>query len=204
MSWRDILGIKPSTQTSYAHNSHNSQKPSNGSNCADIADSAHRDSKDKCHKLLEVLADACQGLDITPFEVKEAMSSEDLKDWREGAISVDFLSAFACSQLLRLEMDQGKRPAHYTQRAICKHCGPIWLWFSGEVLGCPWCWNRTADKPIPRPCTITCGECINFKRIDHPHLGHCAKGEPEAIAGLWDNSQRNCNWFLPRSVNNRG
>jgi len=36
----------------------------------------------------------------------------------------------------------------------------------------------------------TCGECIHFERIDHPHPGHCAKGEPEAIAGLWDSDRR--------------
>jgi hypothetical protein len=22
---------------------------------------------------------------------------------------------------------------------------------AGKVEGCPWCWNRTADHPIPRP-----------------------------------------------------
>ena len=35
------------------------------------------------------------------------------------------------------EMDQGKRPDHYTEHAKCKRCGPIWLWFTGEVLDCP-------------------------------------------------------------------
>ncbi len=34
-------------------------------------------------------------------------------------------------------MYQGKRPDHYTEQATCKHCRPIWLWVSGEVLGCP-------------------------------------------------------------------
>jgi len=97
----------------------------------------------------------------------------------------------------RRERDQGKHPAHYTEQATCKHCGPIWLWFSGEVLGCPWCWNRAANKPIPRPCSVHCGDCIHFERIDHPHLGHCAKGKPEAIAGLWDTDRRYCECFLP-------
>lgn len=48
----------------------------------------------------------------------------------------------------------------------------------------------------------TCGECVHFERITepfrHPHLGHCAKGEPEAIAGLWDTDRRYCERFLPR------
>ena len=43
---------------------------------------------------------------------------------------------------------------------------------------------------------ITCGECVHFERIDHPHLGHCVKGEPEAIAGLWDSDRRYCDQFL--------
>lgn len=50
----------------------------------------------------------------------------------------------------------------------------------------------TANHPM------TCGGCIHFERIDYPHLGHCAKGEPEAIAGLWDTDRRYCERFLPR------
>lgn len=41
----------------------------------------------------------------------------------------------------------------------------------------------------------TCGGCIHFERIEHPHLGCCAIGEPEAIAGLWDTDQRYCEVF---------
>ena len=160
------------------------------------------DSEQESSKLLEALADVCKGLDIKPAEVKEALAAEDIDDWRKGAISADTLAAFARSQVQRRKMDQGKRPDHYTEQATCKHCGPIWLWFSGEVLGCPWCWNRAADKPIPRPCSVRCGDCIHFERIQsphgHPHPGHCAKGESEAIAGLWDTDRRYCTRFLPR------
>jgi hypothetical protein len=46
---------------------------------------------------------------------------------------------------------------------------------------------------------ITCGDCIHFKPIDHPHLGHCAKGEPEAIAGLWDSDLRYCERYIPNT-----
>lgn len=126
------------------------------------------------------------------------MTPEDVDDWRKGAITGDTLAAFARSLAQRREVDQGKSPVHYTEHATCQHCGPIWLWFAGEVLGCPWCWNRVADSPIPRPCFVHCGDCIHFKRIDHPHLGHCGKGEPEAIAGLWDTDRRYCQRFLPR------
>ncbi|HKK06735.1 MAG TPA: hypothetical protein VKA50_12895 [Gammaproteobacteria bacterium] len=197
MSWRETLGVTASTETPYAHNSQNAQKPVEPVICADSADSAHRGSEQENSKLLETLADACKGLDITPAEVKQALAAEDIEDWRKGAISADTLTTFARSLVQRREMDQGKRPEHYTEQATCKHCGPIWLWFPGEVVGCPWCWNRAADRPIPRPCSVHCGDCIHFERIDHPHLGHCAKGEPEAIAGLWDTDRRYCERFLP-------
>ena len=43
------------------------------------------------------------------------------------------------------------------------------------------------SEEVPEPDTFnhpnTCGDCTHFERIDHPHLGHCVKGEPEAIAG---------------------
>ena len=45
--------------------------------------------------------------------------------------------------------------------------------------------------------SITCHDCIHFERTDHSRLGHCAKGEPEAIAGLWDSSPRHCEKYLP-------
>jgi len=197
MSWRETLGVTPSAEAPYTHNSQNTQKPTETGNCADIADSAYRDSEQEISKLLEALADACKGIDITPAEVKEALAAEDIDDWREGAISADTLAASARSLAQRREMNLGKRPDHYTNRATCAHCGPIWLWFPREVLGCPWCWNRIADMPIPRPCSVHCGGCIHFERTDHPRLGHCAKGEPEAIAGLWDTGRRYCERFLP-------
>ncbi len=197
MSWRETLGVPDSTETPYTHNTHNTQKPTETGNCADIADSAYRDSEQEISKLLETLADACRGLDITPAEVKEALAEEDIEDWRKGAITAETMNAFARSLVQRRKMEQGKRPDHYTEQATCKHCGPIWLWFPGEVLGCPWCWNRAADRPIPRPCSVHCSDCIHFERIDHPRLGHCAKGEPEASTGLRDTDRRYCERFIP-------
>jgi len=141
---------------------------------------------------------SCLGLPIEPDEVLRHLSTDDIEDWHKGEICTDVLTAFARSLIQRQEMDQGKRPAHYTEHASCKHCGPIWLWFFGKVDGCPWCWNRKAGKPIPRPVSVHCGNCIHFERTNHPHLGHCAKGEPEAIAGLWDSDQRYCEHYLPR------
>jgi hypothetical protein len=135
---------------------------------------------------------------MTPAEVREAMATADIEDWHNGEISRDALAAFARALAQRREMDQGKRPAHYIERAVCKQCGPIWLWSSGKVQGCPWCWNQVAGKPIPRPCSVQCGNCGHFERTDHAHLGHCAKGEPEAIAGFWDSDRRHCVQYQPK------
>jgi hypothetical protein len=49
------------------------------------------------------------------------------------------------------------------------------------------------EPPKTAPWRVTrCGDCGYFKRIDHPHLGHCATGEPEPLAGLWDSDRRYC------------
>lgn len=45
--------------------------------------------------------------------------------------------------------------------------------------------------------SIACGGCVHFERTNHPQLGHCANGEPEAIAGLWDRDRRYCDNFFP-------
>ena len=190
MSWRDILGgDAPPT-----HNSHNTQNTHQTANSANNANCAEQESK-----LLEELATACQNLSITPKEVKEALAPDDAEAWRKGEIAIEALTAFAHALSQRKEMDQGKRPATYTHPATCKHCGPIWLWFSGEVLGCPWCWNQANDKPIPRPYAVTCVDCKYFKRINHPNIGHCLKGEPEAVAGLWDTDQSYCERYYPKT-----
>lgn len=51
-------------------------------------------------------------------------------------------------------------------------------------------------QPLPEPdYTTTCGACRHFQRIDHPNLGHCTVGEPEAPTGLWDTDRRWCRSF---------
>jgi hypothetical protein len=59
--------------------------------------------------------------------------------------------------------------------------------------------KRSGEVPEPTHIKhpVTCGDCTHFERIDHPNLGHCAKGEPEAIAGLWDTDRRHCEQWLP-------
>lgn len=64
------------------------------------------------------------------------------------------------------------------------------------------CYFLMRSEKVPKSVTLnhpmTCGDCIHFERIEHPHLGHCTKGEPEAIAGLWDTDRQYCEQFFPR------
>lgn len=56
--------------------------------------------------------------------------------------------------------------------------------------------------PPPEPDYMaTCGACRHFRRIAHPNLGHCAQGEPEAPAGLWDTDRR---WCMKYEATNHG
>jgi len=88
---------------------------------------------------------------ITVEDVYNELSTEDIDGLNEGLISTDTLNCFIKSLIDRQKINQGIRPNNYNKPAICKNCGPVWLWFSGEVLGCPWCWNRANGNPIPRP-----------------------------------------------------
>ena len=195
MSLRDILDAEHSTKQPCAHNPHNpnnKKKTTEVDNCADCADCAEGDSK-----LLETLASATRGLSITPAEVRDALAPEDILDWNNGDFNPETLRTFAKALEQQNIMERGEVPTHYTYRATCTSCGPVWLWFAGKVDGCPWCWNKAANKPIPRPVSVRCGDCQHFERTDRPHLGQCRKGEPAALAGLWDSDQRDCSLFIP-------
>jgi hypothetical protein len=148
----------------------------------------------------DALGIATNGLPITPLEVHDALSLENIEEWQSGEIDTDILAGFAQLFVRRREMDKGIVPDHFTEHASCKQCGPVWLPTSQNVLGCPWCFNGAAGRPIPRPCSVRCAECVNFERIAHPHLGHCAKGKPEGIVGLWDADKRFCNQYSPSPI----
>ena len=194
MSWREMLGssAQPVPSTQNVQYSQKLDQPILSADCADIA------QEENNSKLLEVLSGACRGLEIDPVDVLNELSEEDIEAWELGEVSIDLLTAFADALVDRRMMDQGKRPAHFTERAECHQCGPIYLWSNEKVRGCPWCHNRNNGLPIPRPGSVRCGHCIHFEQVDyHPHLGHCAKGEPEAVAGLWDSDRRYCLFFVP-------
>jgi hypothetical protein len=192
MSWRDVLGTANPSDTSCAQNPHNTQNRGGGSNSADTADTAEADSR-----LLEVLGSATRELPISAAEVRDALDPEEIDEWRNGQIATNALSAFAQSLVDRRQMNEGRVPVHYTEHATCGRCGPIWFWISGEVSGCPWCWNRVAGRPIPRPQPVFCRDCAHFERLEHPHLGRCTKGRPGGAVGLWDTDERYCEVHLP-------
>lgn len=197
MSWRQILGVNNQNKLAYPHNTQNTHNTTTHGYSANTAYCAAKEQEDDS-RLREAVADACGGLDISADNVLHALADADKAEWRRGHISPENLRAFAKSLEERMIMDEGIRPAHYNKQAECLHCGPVWLWVERKVLGCPWCWNRKAGKPIPRPVPIKCEDCANFKPTKHPYLGHCASDQPEPPAGLWKTDARCCSHFLLR------
>lgn len=59
--------------------------------------------------------------------------------------------------------------------------------------------DRSVEVPVHfrSPPSVNCCDCVHFHRIDHPNLGHCSQGQPEAIAGNWDDDSRWCKEFSP-------
>lgn len=53
---------------------------------------------------------------------------------------------------IRRMRERGEIPEHYTAVTVCRHCGPVPIFpgAPGEVEGCPWCFNRTSGRPVPR------------------------------------------------------
>ena len=53
--------------------------------------------------------------------------------------------------VLRAERHAGRVPDGWRHVVECGGCGPVWLWAPfGQVLACPWCWNRADGLPVPR------------------------------------------------------
>ena len=73
------------------------------------------------------------------------------KDWREVSRSPESLKAFANMMAIEDMRLNGVAPDHYTSTTTCKHCGPVPIWDGcpPDVHGCPWCFNRHQDLPIP-------------------------------------------------------
>ncbi len=74
-------------------------------------------------------------------------------DWPEIQEDRATLEALARAIQIRRMRERGEIPPHYTEVTVCAHCGPIMI-FPGvaeSVEGCPWCFNRVAGLPVPRP-----------------------------------------------------
>ena len=125
---------------------------------------------------------------MTPGFVQSALAPEDKADWERGDLSLDTLRTFAQTLVWDQERAQGKAPAHYAKRALCRQCGPIWLWTKGTFVSCPWCRNRVSGDPIPRP-PVACRECRHWHpdKLNPPGgLGSCAIHAPEdRLEGAW-------------------
>jgi hypothetical protein len=63
----------------------------------------------------------------------------------------------------------------------------------GEVAECV----PAEEVPVNTPAVI-CGDCQHFQRIDHPHMGGCAKGHGRYY--LWDTDRRRCNDFDEKGI----
>ena len=158
------------------------------------------DSPGKKPSIIEALLITCQDLEINPAKARDTLTSEDFVNWVKGYINVETLPDFVRSLMKRKKMEQTTAPTHFTEHSTCKQCGTTWPWFTEDILTCPWCQNQTITLPIPNPQPVYCGDCEHFKRITHPNLGHCIKGEQESISGLWDTDQRYCESYLQRSI----
>jgi len=79
----------------------------------------------------------------------------------------------------------------------------VLVWCQSDVQTRAFCLEQTRQiPPPPEPdYRATCGACRQFQRIDHHNPGHCAQGEPEAPAGLWDTERV---WCMKYESNNHG
>lgn len=143
MSWRDILGWATDTQ---AQNPHYSQNTTKHDVSADCANTALQD-----RNFTRSLTDACKIVELSPLQLHQALSPEDVDDWIAGRFDDAALAALAMIVSENRQIDQGIVPEAFTQIAVCEGCGPVWLRVAGHVHGCPWCWNRAAGRPVPRP-----------------------------------------------------
>jgi len=75
------------------------------------------------------------------------------QDWPALLANPELMAAFASAVEADDMRVRGEAPPEYTTPAVCRHCGPVWLWpgAPAEVLGCPWCVHVAKGRKIPRP-----------------------------------------------------
>jgi hypothetical protein len=82
-------------------------------------------------------------------------------EWSDIKDNPAALEDFAYDLRTKRLIERGEVPPDYKYIALCRSCGPVWLWFKGKLEGCPWCENRLQGKPVPYPgekyyCIIKC------------------------------------------------
>ncbi len=102
----------------------------------------------RLHKpdLLAYLAAQCHGLTVDDLRALAGA------DWPEVERDPALLEVLAAAVATRRMRERGEVPAHYTATTVCAGCGPVPI-FPGapeRVMGCPWCLNRAAGRPVPR------------------------------------------------------
>ena len=89
----------------------------------------------------------CDAIDVSYDDIAHRIDFRALAEWHDLV-----LAAHVRALALRIEREAGIVPAAYTAPAHCEGCGPVWLWPGAvRVPACPWCLNRRARRPIPRP-----------------------------------------------------
>jgi hypothetical protein len=97
-------------------------------------------------KALEKYARA--DLTAADAELKEAL--ED--DWDEVSNDPAQLEVARMWVTEAKQVANGIIPERYTQKSICKFCGPVFVveGYPLKANNCPWCFNRIKELPIPR------------------------------------------------------
>jgi hypothetical protein len=138
--------------------------------------------------------------EVGAWDVFEALDVDQQADIRHGRCDADLMRTLARALRDRRMRQQGKPPPDYLQPVTCARCGPVWLWRDApqNMQGCPWCINRRAGLPIPRPVDVRCLECRRFTAgpiNPMSALGRCTRNRS---GSTWPRAQA-CGHWLPRS-----
>lgn len=98
------------------------------------------------------------GTEMLQLAADHGLTANELRqtagqDWPEIKADPALARAFATAVEIRQMREQNRIPPSYTASTTCAGCGPVPIWpgCPENVLACPWCFNRIADRPVPRP-----------------------------------------------------
>ncbi len=104
-------------------------------------------------RLQQLVAEACKGLVgyITTDSLLAKLALGDVAELEAANDPLPFLRSLAVASVWTDFRRQGIAPPGWDKPAHCARCGPVFLWATIHVSGCPWCWNRLHGLRIPRP-----------------------------------------------------